>query len=108
MKQDIKDRIISNMCYTTRHDYGLLDPHEQYSIWTQMEQLVDNCVAPEFNDSSLNVFTKTYDGESIYDAGRDFSEAFDESFNPVVATIPQDEYGLQLGTFTVSIKWEQE
>lgn len=54
------------------------------------------------------MFEKTYDGESIVDAFRDFSEAFDERFNPTVSEIPQDEHGFQLGKFTVTIKWENE
>ena len=37
----------------------------------------------------MNVFDKSYDGESIVDVGRDVYEAFDESFNPVVKDIPQ-------------------
>lgn len=49
------------------------------------------------------IFEKKYDGESIYDAQRDIIEAFDERFNPLAKNIPQDEYGIQLGTFTITI-----
>jgi hypothetical protein len=51
------------------------------------------------------LFKKEYDGESLYDAGRDFDEAFDATFNPAVNKIPHDEYGIQLGTFRVTVEW---
>ncbi len=56
----------------------------------------------------MNIFEKEYDGESIYDVQRDVIEAFDGRFNPMVKDIPQDEYGFQLGTFTVKIEWSEE
>ena len=49
------------------------------------------------------IFEKKYDGESIYDAQRDIEESFDERFNPLAKNIPLDEYGIQLGTFTITI-----
>ena len=51
------------------------------------------------------VFSKDYDGESICDLGRDIIESFDPRFNPLMDEIPQDEYGFQNGTFTVSVVW---
>ena len=53
----------------------------------------------------MNVFDKSYDGESIVDVGRDVYEAFDESFNPVVKDIPQDRHGISSGIFRVIIGW---
>jgi len=57
---------------------------------------------------SLEVFSKEYDGESIVDAYRDFSEALQENFNPIFAAIPQDKHGFQKGTFTMTITWKNE
>lgn len=54
------------------------------------------------------VFEKEYDGESLYDLGRDIAEAIDVTYNPIVEEIPQDEYGIQLGTFKVIIEWSKE
>lgn len=56
----------------------------------------------------MQVFTKEYDGESLYDLYRDVSEAFEVAFNPIINDIPQDEYGIQEGTFKVVITWEPE
>lgn len=57
-----REEIITSMCYTCRHDYGLLkeeDPggytfpgiagmtrEEQQSLWQQMAQIFDNDIAP--------------------------------------------------------------
>jgi hypothetical protein len=54
------------------------------------------------------IFDKRYDGESIVDAGRDVSEAFDETFNEFAKGIPQDEHGLQKGIFRITIEWEDK
>jgi hypothetical protein len=51
------------------------------------------------------VFEKTYDGESIVDADRDFSEALQAEYNSAMDKIPQDEYGFAQGRFTVKIEW---
>lgn len=51
------------------------------------------------------IFSKEYDGESLYDVSRDIHEAFDAAFNPLVKDIPQDEHGFQEGQFIVSIQW---
>ena len=57
-----REEIITSMCYTWRHDYGLTkeaDPigypfpgvagmtkQEQQSLWNQMAQIFDNDIAP--------------------------------------------------------------
>ncbi|HCQ0858540.1 TPA: hypothetical protein OGU99_000466 [Escherichia coli] len=56
----------------------------------------------------IEIFKKEYDGESICDIQRDVHEAFNSRFNPLVAQIPQDEYGFQEGTFTVTITWSPD
>lgn len=48
---------------------------------------------------------KCYDGESIVDCYRDFSEAFDARFTPANAEIPQDEHGFTLGRYHVQVTW---
>jgi hypothetical protein len=54
------------------------------------------------------ILDQKYDGESIYDATRDFTEAFDETFTPVLKEIPKDEYNIQKGKFRVLITWEPD
>lgn len=56
----------------------------------------------------MEIFKQQYSGESIVDVCRDVWEAFDADFNPLVENIPQDEYGIQKGTFTVTVTWEPE
>lgn len=46
------------------------------------------------------IFDKKYDGESLYDLGRDINEAIEESYE-----LPQDEHGFILGKFKVTIEW---
>jgi hypothetical protein len=57
-----REKIITSMCYTYRHDYGLTkhpDPgghtfpfesgmtkQEQSALWNQMAQIFDNDIAP--------------------------------------------------------------
>jgi len=57
-----REQIITDMCYTWRHDYGLpkekdpagysfpylagMDDDERKALWKQMAQLYDNCIAP--------------------------------------------------------------
>jgi hypothetical protein len=52
-----REAIITSMCYTYRHDYGLDRPKGQFigsgmsqsereSLWNQMAQIFDNDVAP--------------------------------------------------------------
>lgn len=53
----------------------------------------------------LILLDKKYDGESIVDLGRDVHEAFCPEFNPIVDTIPKDEYNFHKGIFKVTIEW---
>ena len=57
---------------------------------------------------SKDIFFKDYDGESIYDMGRDISEAMLEEYNEKLKEIPIDEHGIQQGTFRVTIQWLKE
>ncbi len=51
----------------------------------------------------------TYSAESLCDAERDISEAFDPDFHPVIKEIPMDENNYFMrGTFTVTVTWEDE
>jgi hypothetical protein len=58
-----RDDIITSMCYTYRHDYGLnkdvddaigsgMTESQRKFLWDTMAQLFDNCVSPhmEFKD----------------------------------------------------------
>lgn len=54
---------------------------------------------------SIKIFEKDYDGESLYDLGRDVNESLEPRFNPVVDSIPTDDLGFQIGTFKVNIEW---
>lgn len=57
---------------------------------------------------TTTIFSKTYDGESLYDLGRDIHEAFEDDFNPAIKVAPKDEYGFHKGTFTVKVEWQAE
>ena len=54
------------------------------------------------------IFSQTYDGETIADVQRDIIEAFDPRYCSEVGDIPVDEYGFQKGRFTVTIEWSDE
>lgn len=56
-----REKVITNMCYTFRHDYGLTKPEgnvfssqlssgmtqdEREALWKQMAQIFDNDIAP--------------------------------------------------------------
>ena len=54
-----REQIITSMCYTMRHDYGLgrpedspfrfesgLTDQERLAMWSQMAQIFDNNIAP--------------------------------------------------------------
>ena len=53
----------------------------------------------------IELFAKSYDGESMYDFDRDTSEAIMSEYNPLIGQIPVDEHGFQEGEFEVSIIW---
>lgn len=53
------------------------------------------------------LFTKEYDGESIVDVHRDFSELWDERFNPCMKDLPS-EGGFWKGTFKVTVEWSED
>ena len=59
-----REQIITNMCYTLRHDYGIdkkehdgpggyisvgLTDEERKRLWNQMAQLYDNCIETHEN-----------------------------------------------------------
>jgi hypothetical protein len=60
-----REQIITSMCYTYRHDFGLektyegylptggMTEHERKTLWNQMAQIFDNDIAPymEFKDA---------------------------------------------------------
>jgi hypothetical protein len=52
-----RDEIVTAMCYTYRHDYGLTKPagdklgsgmttEQQQALWRQMAQIFDNDIVP--------------------------------------------------------------
>ncbi len=54
-----REQIITDMCYTCRHDYGLvkeslevdsissgMTDSERKALWDEMAQIFDNCIAP--------------------------------------------------------------
>ena len=57
---------------------------------------------------TITLIDKEYDGEDIYDTGRDIWEAFHEHFNPVVKDIPCDDLGFFKGKFKIKIEWNED
>jgi hypothetical protein len=53
----------------------------------------------------VELFSKTYDGESLYDLDRDIAEAMMAEYNDKWSEIPSDEYGIPLGEFHVTVVW---
>jgi hypothetical protein len=61
-----RDEIITSMCYTYRHDYGLdrkdtdpswvagMTPSERQSLWDTMAQIFDNDITPNVKDWQTN------------------------------------------------------
>lgn len=41
-----REQVISSMCHTWRHDFGLLEKEEKLSIWNSMAQIFDNDIVP--------------------------------------------------------------
>lgn len=58
--------------------------------------------------STMIIFEKSYDGESIVDLGRDVVESLDQDFNPAAAAIPVDQHGFQQGRFRIVVEWQSE
>lgn len=70
-----REDIITSMCYTWRHDYGLekdlgngfvaefsagMTKDERESLWRQMAQIFDNDIAPELED-----YRRLKEGEAV-------------------------------------------
>jgi len=68
-----REEIITSMCFTMRHDYGLGKPvdspfpfasgltdREREALWNQMAQIFDNDIAPELED-----YRRLQDGEAV-------------------------------------------
>jgi hypothetical protein len=61
-----REQIITSMCYTWRHDYGLdrqehgmslgLTIAEREFLWKQMTQIFDNDIAPNMTMKSLDSY----------------------------------------------------
>lgn len=41
-----REQIITSMCFTWRHDYGLMTDEERASLWGRMAQIFDNDISP--------------------------------------------------------------
>lgn len=74
MSQQVnRNRIITNMCYTWRHDFGLLKDNtdcpfdfgqivssgmtkqEQETLWNNMAQVFDNDIAPVLKQNNIEI-----------------------------------------------------
>jgi len=53
----------------------------------------------------MNIFEREYSGESIIDLCEDLSWMFSDGNG---AKVPSDEYGIQRGTFTVTVTWKED
>jgi hypothetical protein len=51
------------------------------------------------------IFEREYSGESIIDLAEDLSWMFADGKG---AEVPVDEYGIQKGTFTVTVTWKED
>jgi len=60
-----REQIITSMCYTWRHDYGLrkgeattlssgMTEEEAKALWEQMEQIFDNDIIPHMKFKNVN------------------------------------------------------
>ena len=58
-KKSQRDEIVASMCYSVRHDFGLnkegssplsggMTDAERKALWTQMQQIYDNVIVPNF------------------------------------------------------------
>lgn len=70
-----REQIITSMCFTFRHDYGLekdlgngfvselsagMTKQEREALWSQMAQIFDNDIAPVFED-----YRRLVEGEAV-------------------------------------------
>ena len=70
-----REQIITSMCYTWRHDYGLekednritsgMTKLERESLWQQMAQLFDNDIAPYMNFKKQWLVKLEEDGDDV-------------------------------------------
>ena len=76
-----RDQIITSMCHTWRHDYGItkdwpcdeasyasiltagMTPDERKSLWRQMAQLFDNDIAPHMEFKAVATSRNTCGNE---------------------------------------------
>lgn len=56
----------------------------------------------------IEIFSSTYSGEGIIDLEQDISECLNSVYNPKLAEIPADDYGLMGGSFHVSVVWRAD
>lgn len=99
-----------------RETYGATLRSGKYDDWTsisfktqqQMDQFRQDFSVLEspIIINPMPIFQKHYNGESIVDVSRDVWEAFDADFNPVISTIPLNQWNMHQGTFRVTIEWE--
>lgn len=55
------------------------------------------------------IFSKKYDDESLYDLPEDIGDAVNSDYNPEYDALPSNEDGdFKLGTFTVTITWNND
>lgn len=45
VNEQLREKIITSMCYTWRHDYGLMSEGEQKALFSNMAQAFDNDIA---------------------------------------------------------------
>ncbi len=57
---------------------------------------------------TISLLNKEYDGEDIFDAGRDVWEAWHKQFTPAVRDIPYDNLGFFKGKFKIKIEWNED
>lgn len=87
----------------TGHFYYLMLGNECEEHVRDEDQFFE-LITPVVGQTEL--FSKTYDGESIVDLERDISEAFLD--NPAMEVVPVDEYNIHYGAFKVTMTWVPE
>ena len=53
----------------------------------------------------VELFNKTYDGDSICDLSRDIHEIFNPEITPAIKSVKSDKNGIHKGSFSVVVKW---